>query len=195
MENKNSQVDEYIQKASQWKEEMKILRELFLGCGFSEVIKWGAPCYMYGKTNIVIMREFKECCVLILCKGSLLSDPKGILVKPGENTQAGRQIRFTNLEEINEMKTTLIAYMQESIEIEKSGLKIDTTLRPEQETPEEFQEALDLDPDFKSAFEALTPGRQRAYLMHFAAPKQSKTKVARIKKWKDQILRGKGMND
>jgi uncharacterized protein YdeI (YjbR/CyaY-like superfamily) len=195
MENRNSQVDEYIQNASQWNEEMKVLRELFLECGFTEVVKWGAPCYMYGKTNIVIMREFKECCVLILCKGSLLSDPKGILVKPGENTQAGRQIRFTNLEEINEMKTTLIAYMQESIEIEKSGLKIDTSLRPEQETPEEFQEALDLDPDFKSAFEALTPGRQRAYLMHFTAPKQSKTKVARIEKWKDQILRGKGMND
>jgi uncharacterized protein YdeI (YjbR/CyaY-like superfamily) len=195
MENRNSQVDEYIQNASQWNEEMKVLRELFLECGFTEVVKWGAPCYMYGKTNIVIMREFKECCVLILCKGSLLSDPKGILVKPGENTQAGRQIRFTNLEEINEMKTTLIAYMQESIEIEKSGLKIDTSLRPEQETPEEFQEALDLDPDFKSAFEALTPRRQRAYLMHFTAPKQSKTKVARIEKWKDQILRGKGMND
>jgi uncharacterized protein YdeI (YjbR/CyaY-like superfamily) len=195
MENKNSQVDEYIQNASQWKEEMKALRKIFLECGFSEVIKWGAPCYMYGKTNIVIMREFKECCVLILCKGSFLSDPKGILIKPGENTQAGRQIRFTNLKEIDELKTTLIAYMQESIEIEKAGLKIDTKLKSEIEIPEEFQEALNLNYTLKSAFEALTPGRQRAYLMHFSAPKQSKTKIARIEKWKDQILQGKGMND
>jgi uncharacterized protein YdeI (YjbR/CyaY-like superfamily) len=190
----NPQVDEYLRKAKKWQEEMEKLRMIILDCQLTEELRWGKPCYMFQKSNIVIIQGFKEYCALMFCKGALLSDPNGILKKPGENTQAARQIRFANVREIVGMAPILKAYIYEAIEAEKAGLKVDFKKNPEP-IPEELQNKLDEIPALKTAFDALTPGRQRAYILYFSAPKQSKTRGSRVEKCMQQILNGKGLND
>jgi uncharacterized protein YdeI (YjbR/CyaY-like superfamily) len=182
-------------KAKKWQEEVEKLRMIILGCQLTEELKWGWPCYTFQKSNIVLINGFKEYCALLFFKGALLKDAKGILNKIGENTQAGRQIRFTNLREIVEMEPILKAYIHEAIEVEKAGLKVNLKKNTELIFPEEFQNKLDENPALKTAFDALTPGRQRAYNMYFSEPKQSKTRESRIEKCMQQILNGKGLND
>jgi uncharacterized protein YdeI (YjbR/CyaY-like superfamily) len=191
----NSKVDGYLSKAKKWQEELEKLRMIFLDCQLTEELKWGKPCYTFQKRNIVVILPLKEHCALLFCKGALLNDANGILIKPGENTQAGRQIRFTNVREIVEMETILKAYIYEAIEVEKAGLKVNFKKITELIIPEEFQNKLDEIPALKTAFDALTPGRQRAYILYFSAPKQSKTRVSRVEKCMQQILNGKGLND
>ena len=191
----NPKVDEYLRKAKRWQKEFEKLRMIILDCGLTEELKWGCPCYTFEKSNIVLIHGFKEYCALLFFKGALLKDPKGILIQQTENVQAGRQIRFTNAREIVKMKTVLKAYVHEAIEVEKAGLKVKYKKTSEFKIPEEFQNTLDETPALKRAFDALTPGRQRAYLFYFSQPKQSKTRSARIEKSMDQILNGKGLND
>jgi uncharacterized protein YdeI (YjbR/CyaY-like superfamily) len=191
----NPKVDAFFLKADKWQQEMKKLRTILLGCGLTEELKWGKPCYTFQETNIVLIIGFKESCALLLCQGALLKDPQGILIRPTENTQGARQIRFTNLPEIIEMEPVLKAYMQEAIEAEKAGLKISYKKITEFKVPEEFQNQLDRSSALKTAFKALTPGRQRAYLIYFSAPKQSKTRDARIEKYRQKILDKKGFMD
>ncbi|QDY83489.1 hypothetical protein FQU75_08715 [Paenibacillus polymyxa] len=194
-EEMNPKVDAYLDKVKKWQAEMEKLRAIMLDCQLIEELKWGKPCYMFQNSNIAIIQGFKEHCALMFFKGALLKDPNGILIKPGEDTQAGRQIRFTNVEEIVEMEAVLKAYINEAIEVEKAGLKVDFKKSTELIFPEEFQAKLDENPALKAAFAALTPGRQRAYTMHFTAPKQSKTRESRIEKCMQDILAGKGLND
>jgi len=191
----NASVDEYINKAKKWKDEYEILRKIILDCNLTEELKWGQPCYTLGKANIVLIHGFKEYCALLFFKGALLKDAKGILVQQTENVQAARQVRFTNVNEIFKVKTVLKTYIHEAIEVEKSGLKVDFKKTGEFNMPEEFQHILEKTPALKKAFESLTPGRQRAYLLHFSAAKQSKTRIARIEKATQDILDGKGLND
>jgi len=191
----NPKVDGYLRKAKKWQEELKKLRMIILDCQLTEELKWGKPCYTFQKSNIVIIQGFKEYCALLFFKGALLNDANGILIKPGKNTQAGRQIRFTNVREIVEMETILKAYIYEAIEVEKAGLKVNFKKTTEFIIPEEFQNRLDEIPALKTAFDALTPGRQRAYILYFSAPKQSKTRESRVEKSMQQILNGKGLND
>src|ERR1700676_1045488 len=190
----NSKVDVYLSKAKKWQKELEKLRMILLDCQLTEELKWAKPCYTFQKSNIVIMLPLKEHCALLFCKGALLNDANGILIKPGENTQAARQIRFTNVREIVEMEPILKAYIYEAIEVEKAGLKVNFNKNPEP-IPEEFQNKLDEIPALKTAFDALTPGRQRAYILYFSAPKQSKTRESRVEKWMQQILNGKGINE
>jgi uncharacterized protein YdeI (YjbR/CyaY-like superfamily) len=194
MNAKNPKVDAYLSKAKKWREEFEVLRTIALGCQLAEELKWGKPCYTFQKSNIVIIQGFKEFCALLFAKGALLKDPNGILDKPGANTQAARRIPFTNVREIIKMKPVLKAYIQEAIEAEKAGLKVDFKRNPEP-IPEELQNKLDEMPELKTAFDALTPGRQRAYILYFSAPKQSKTRDSRVEKCTRQILNGKGLND
>jgi uncharacterized protein YdeI (YjbR/CyaY-like superfamily) len=191
----NPKVDWYFNKAQKWQEEIKKLRVIVLDCGLTEELKWGVPCYTFQKSNIVLIHVFKEYCALLFVKGALLNDPSGILVQQTENVQAARQIRFTNVKEIVKLKTSLKAYIQEAIEVEKAGLKVNLKKTTEFNMPEEFLNKLDEMPALKEAFDALTPGRQRAYLLYFSAPKQSKTRQSRIEKCTPQILNGKGLND
>ena len=191
----NPKVDVYLSKAKKWQEEMEKLRMIILDCQLTEELKWGKPCYAFQKSNIVIIQGFKEYCALLFFKGVLLNDPNGILKKTGENTQVGRQIRFTNVREIVEMEPILKAYIYEAIEVEKAGLKVNFKKNTELIIPEEFQNKLDEIPALKTAFDALTPGRQRAYIFYFSAPKQSKTRESRVEKSMKQILKGKGLND
>ncbi|TKC05369.1 hypothetical protein FA048_16705 [Pedobacter polaris] len=191
----NPKVDFYFNKAKKWQEELEQLRLIVLDCGLTEELKWGVPCYMFQKNNIVLIHVFKEYCALMFFKGALLNNADGILIQQTENVQAARQIRFTHVQEIIEMKALLKSYIFEAIEVEKSGLKMDLKKTSAFTVTEEFQHKLDQIPALKIAFEALTPGRQRAYLLHFSAPKQSKTRVARIEKCMQQILNGKGLND
>jgi uncharacterized protein YdeI (YjbR/CyaY-like superfamily) len=191
----NPKVDFYFTKAQKWKEEMEKLRMIVLDCELTEELKWGAPCYTFQKSNIVLIHVFKEYCALLFFKGALLNDPKGILVQQTKNVQAARQIRFTNVREIVKMKTILKAYIHEGIEVEKAGLKVDFKKSREVVIPDEFQKKLDKIPALKTAFDTLTPGRKRAYLLFFSAPKQSKTRETRIEKCIQQILNGKGLND
>jgi len=191
----NPNVDFYFTKAGKWQEELKQLRMIVLDCGLTEELKWGCPCYTLHKTNIVLIHVFKEYCALLFFKGALLNDPHGILVQQTENVQAARQIRFTNDREIVKMKPNLKEYIYEAIEVEKAGLKVDLKTTTEFKIPEEFQTRLDKSSALKKAFETLTPGRQRAYLLYFSAPKQSKTRESRIEKSRQQILKGKGLND
>jgi len=191
----NPDVDLFLSNAKSWQEEMEKLRVIILECGFVEELKWGKPCYAFEGKNLVIIQPFKEYCALMFFNGALLNDSFGILVKPGENSQAGRQIRFTNSSEIKKSKPTLKAYLYEAIEVEKAGLKLAPKTSSEFEIPEEFQQKLKSMPALKKAFFALTPGRQRAYLMHFAAAKQSKTRETRIESYVDKILSGKGIGD
>ena len=194
MNRMSPKVDVYLSKAKKWQEEFEKLRMIILDCGLTEELKWGKPCYTFQKSNLVIIQGFKESCVLLFCKGALLNDPNGILKKPGENTQAARRIRFTNVREIVEMETILKACIYEAIEVEKAGLKVNFKKNPEP-IPEEFQNKLDETAALKTAFDALTPGRQRAYILYFSAPKQSKTRESRVEKCRQQILNGKGLND
>jgi uncharacterized protein YdeI (YjbR/CyaY-like superfamily) len=189
----NPKVDAYLSKANKWQSEMRKLRTIVLDCGLTEELKWYQPCYTFEKGIVVLISPFKEYCALAFFKGALLKDTKGILVSPGENSQAVRQIRFTDVQEIVEMELVLKSYIQEAIEIEKAGLKVQKN--PKVAIPEEFQGKLDKDPNLKAAFDALTPGRQRVYIMHFSQPKQSKTREARVEKCLPQILDGKGLDD
>jgi uncharacterized protein YdeI (YjbR/CyaY-like superfamily) len=195
MKNKtNPKVDAHLTKAKKWQPEFKKLRTILLGSKLAEELKWGKPCYTFEKSNLVIMYGLKESCALGFLKGALLKDPKGILIKPGENSQSNRYIKFTNVREIARMEPILKAYIQEAIEAEKSGLKVEFKKNPEP-VPEELQNNLDKTPALKTAFNALTPGRQRGYILYFSAPKQSKTRESRIEKCIPQILNGKGLND
>ena len=191
----NPKVDGYFSKAKKWQEEMEKLRLIILDCQLTEELKWGKPCYTFQKSNIVLIVGFKEYCALIFCKGALLNDAHGLLIKPGENTQATRQIRFTNVREIVEMKSILKGYIFEAIQAEKAGLQVNYKKHTELIFPEEFQNKLDQIPALKTAFKALTPGRQRAYHLYFSAAKQSKTRESRVEKWMPQILQGKGLDD
>jgi uncharacterized protein YdeI (YjbR/CyaY-like superfamily) len=195
MSGMNPKVDAYLSKAKKWQEESAKLRTIILDCQLTEEFKWGKPCYTFQDSNIVLIQGFKEYCALLFFKGALLQDPRGILQKPGENTQAGRQIRFTGVREIAEKEPILKAYIHEAIEVEKAGLKVDFKETTEFAIPEEFQTKLDEVPALKTAFDALTPGRQRAYILHFSQPKQSKTRESRVEKCMQQILSGKGLND
>ena len=191
----NPKVDGYLRKAKKWQEELEKLRMIILDCQLTEELKWGKPCYTFQKSNIVIIIPLKEYCALMFCKGALLNDANGILIKPGEHTQAGRWIKFTAVREIVEMETILKAYIYEAIEVEKAGLKVDFKKNTKLLFPEEFQNKLDKNPALKTAFEALTPGRQRAYNLYFSAAKQSKTREARVEKSIQPILKGKGLDD
>jgi uncharacterized protein YdeI (YjbR/CyaY-like superfamily) len=193
MNNKtNPKVDGYLRKAKKWQEEMENLRGISLDCGLTEELKWGKPCYTFQKRNIVIIQGFKEFCALLFCKGALLKDPNGILKKFG--WQAARRIPFTNVREIVEMEPILKAYLCEAIEAEKAGLKVNFKRNPEP-IPEEFQNKLDEIPALKTAFHALTPGRQRGYILYFSGAKQSKTRESRVEKCMQRILNGKGLDD
>jgi uncharacterized protein YdeI (YjbR/CyaY-like superfamily) len=192
---RNPQVDGYLSNAKKWRKEMEKLRTILLGCQLTEELKWGKPCYTFQQSNVVVILPLKEYCVLLLCKGALLKDPDGILIKPTENTQAARQIRFADIREIDEKEAVLKAYMHQAIEVEKAGLEVVYKETTDFIVPEEFQNKLDENPALKTAFTALTPGRQRGYLLYFSAPKQSKTRESRVEKWMRQILKGKGLND
>lgn len=191
----NPGVDFYFYKAEKWQEEYEKLRMIVLDCQLTEELKWGCPCYTFQKANIVLIHGFKEYCALLFFKGALLQDANGILIRQTENVQAGRQIRFTNVREIIELETTLKAYIYEAIEVEKAGLKVSFKKATEYIIPDEFQLKLDEIPALKTAFEALTPGRQRAYIYYFSQPKQSKTRESRVGKYIPQILNGKGLDD
>jgi uncharacterized protein YdeI (YjbR/CyaY-like superfamily) len=191
----NPKVDFYFNKAGKWQEELEQLRIIILDCGLTEELKWGCPCYTFQESNIVLIHVFKEYCALLFFKGALLNNAHGILIQQTENVQAARQIRFTNVHEIVEMKPILKAYIFEAIEVEKAGLKVILKKTAEFAVSEEFQHKLDKIPALKTAFEALTPGRQRAYMLHFSTPKQSKTRESRVEKYIPQILSGKGLND
>ncbi len=195
MNRMNPKVDAYLSRAKQWQEEFEKLRMIILDCQLTEELKWGVPCYTFEKRNIVLIHGFKEYCAILFVKGALLNDARGVLITQTKNTQAARQIRFTNVREIVKMKPILKAYIYEAIEVEKAGLKVNFKKTTEFIVPEEFQNKLDEIPALKTAFKALTPGRQRAYILYFAAPKQSKTREARVEKCMQQILNGKGLND
>lgn len=181
-------------KVNNWQAELRQFRKIVLTCGLTEESKWGVPCYTFKNKNIVMVIAFKEFCSLSFFKGSLLKDDHGILVKPGENSQAARYAKFTNIHDIVEKESILSAYIFEAIEVEKAGLKVDFKKNPEP-IPDELQQKFDEDPFLKSAFEALTPGRQRGYILYFSQPKQSKTRETRIEKYIPQILEGRGLQD
>ncbi|WP_190295231.1 YdeI/OmpD-associated family protein [Mucilaginibacter rubeus] len=191
----NPKVDFYFNEAEKWREEIEQLRLIALDCGLTEELKWGCPCYTYRESNIVLIHVFKEYCAFLFFKGALLSDTHQILIQQSENVQAARQIRFTNVEEVTEQRSILKSYIYEAIEVEKAGLKVTLKKTEDFAVADEFQRKLDSIPALKTAFEALTPGRQKAYLLHFSQPKQSSTREARVEKWMPQILNGKGLND
>jgi len=190
-----SEVDLYFRKAKKWQEELERLRMIILECQLTEELKWGKPCYSFQSSNIVILLPLKKYCALLFCKGALLKDDNGILIKPGEHTQAARQMRFTDVREIVEREGTVKAYINEAIEAEKAGLEVEFKKITEFIVPEELQNKLDEIPALKTAFNALTPGRQRAYMIYISAAKQSKTRASRVEKCLEQILKGKGLND
>ena len=191
----NPKVDFYFIKAQKWQEELEKLRMIILDCQLTEELKWGVPCYTFQKSNIVLIHVFKEYCAVLFFKGALLNDANGILIQQTVNVQAGRQIRFTNIREIVEKETILRDYIYEAIEVERAGLKVNFKKNTELIFPEEFQKKSDEIPALKTVFAELTPGRQRAYILYFSAPKQSKTRESRIEKCIPQILNGKGLND
>ncbi|MGO9778044.1 MAG: YdeI/OmpD-associated family protein [Terracidiphilus sp.] len=190
----NPKVDEHLSKTKKWREESEELRRIILNCQLTEELKWGQPCYTFQNKNVVLIGKFKEYCSLLFFKGALLKDDHGILKRPGEHTQAGRLIRLTSVQEIIEMEAILKAYIHKAIEVEKSGLKVILKKHSEYKIPEELQNKLDENPAFKTAFYALTPGRQKAYILYFSAPKQSITRVSRIEKNMQKILDGEGLN-
>ncbi|MEA5077822.1 MAG: YdeI family protein [Anaerolineaceae bacterium] len=191
----NPQVDAFVNGAKKWQAEYKKLREIVLATDLTEEFKWMHPCYSYEGKNVLIIHGFKEYCAILFVKGVLLKDPAGVLITQTENVQSARQVRFTELDEIIELEPVLKAYIHEAIEVEKAGLKVEIKPTSEFVMPDEFKEKLDTDATLKAAFEGLTPGRQRAYLLHFSAPKQSGTRSARVEKCIPQILAGKGLND
>lgn len=191
---KNPKVDFYLKKAKKWGKEQETLRDIVLACQLTEELKWGVPCYTLGNSNVVLIHAFNEYCALLFVKGALLKDPEGILIQQTKSVQAARQIRFTSVQEIVEMEPILKTYIQQAIEVEEAGLKVEfkKNLEP---VPDEFQNKLDENPELKTAFYALTPGRQRAYILHFSGAKQSKTREARVEKYRQKILDGKGLDD
>ena len=191
----NDKADFYFIKASKWQQEISKLRMIVLNCGLQEELKWGVPCYTFQNRNIVLIHVFKEYCALLFFKGALLDDTNTILIQQTKNVQAARQIRFTGIKQIGELEATLKTYIYQAIEVEKAGLKVELKKHDEFNPPEELQNKLDENPVFKTAFNALTPGRQRAYILYFSAPKQSKTRELRVEKSMLQILNGKGLND
>jgi len=191
----NPKVDEFIRDAKKWREEYEALRTIVLDCGLTENLKWGVPCYTFNEKNVIIIHGFKEYCALLFFKGALLADTDRLLIIQTENTQASRQIRFTDVRGIVEKEPILKAYIHEAIKAEKSGAKVNFKKTAEFAIPEEFQRKLDSTPGLKTAFDALTPGRQRAYILYFSSPKQSKTREARVEKSTQRILAGKGLND
>jgi uncharacterized protein YdeI (YjbR/CyaY-like superfamily) len=191
----NPKVDGFLRKAKKWKKEYEKLRNIVLDCELTEDFKWMHPCYTFEKKNIVLIHGFKEYCALLFHKGVLLQDAHGILIQQTENVQAARQIRFTNVQEIVEMETILKAYIYEAIEVEKAGLEVNVKKNTDYIIPEELQHKFDEIPALKTAFEALTPGRQRAYILYFSQPKQSKTRESRVEKYIPKILDGKGIHD
>ena len=191
----NPKVDEFLTKAKKWKEEYETLRKIVLDCELTEDFKWMNPCYTFEKKNIVLIHGFKEYCALLFPKGSLLQDSHGILIQQTENVQGARQIRFTNVQEIAEKEAILKAYIDEAIEVEKAGLKVQVKKPEELIIPDELQHKFDEIPALKDAFTTLTPGRQRAYILYFSAAKQSKTRASRVEKCIPNILNGKGLND
>ena len=195
MKRMNPKVDFFFTRAKKWQEEFEKLRMIILDCGLTEELKWGVPCYTFEKRNIVLIHGFKEYCALLFFKGALLKDAKGILIQQTKNVQAARQIRFTNVRAIVKLKPILKAYIYEAIEVEKAGLKVSFKRTSDFIIPEEFQNKLDKIPALKTAFYALTPGRQRAYIFYFSQPKQSRTRESRVEKCMRQILNGKGLND
>lgn len=192
---RNPKLDPYFNKLKQWKEEFELLREIALDCGLTEDFKWMHPCYTFENKNIVLIHGFKNYCALLFHKGALLKDPHGILVRQTEHVQLARQIRFANVQEIDQMRPVLKTYIEEAVEVEKTGLQGNVQKNVEHPIPEELQKKFTEVPGLKTAFEALTPGRQRAYILHFSAPKQAKTREARIEKYIPHILSGKGLND
>ena len=191
----NPAVNFYFNKAKKWQEEIRELRINLLDCGLTEELKWGVPCYTFQKGNIVLIHVFKEYCALLFFKGALLNDANGILVQQTKNVQAGRQMRFTSVRGILEIEAIVKAYIYEAIELEKAGLKVELKKTTQFIIPEEFENKIKEVPALKTAFYALTPGRQRAYLLHFSAPKQSKTRESRVEKCVQQIINGKGLGD
>lgn len=191
----NPKVDFYFSKNEKWQKEIEKLRTIVLDCQLNEELKWGVPCYTFQKSNIVLIHVFKEYCAVLFFKGALLNDANNILVQQTENVQSARQVRFTNLQEIMDLEPVLKTYIYEAIEVEKAGLKVELKKTKEFSFPEEFKTKLNEDTDLKTAFYALTPGRQRGYLLHFSAAKQSKTRESRIEKSIPQILNGKGLDD
>jgi uncharacterized protein YdeI (YjbR/CyaY-like superfamily) len=192
---KNPRVDFYFTKAERWQEESKKLRKIILDCGLTEELRWGKPCYTFEKSNIVLIHGFKEYCALLFMKGALFKDPKGILVQQTENVQSARQIRFTNARQIVALEPTLKAYIREAIEVEKSGAEVKYKNTSEFKMPEEFRTRLAELPALRRAFDELTPGRQRGYLLYFSGAKQSATRESRIEKCMPHILEGRGLND
>lgn len=191
----NSKVDFFFNKASAWQAEYEKLRTIALDCGITEELKWGVPCYTVNNSNVVLIHGFKDYCALLFHKGVLLKDSHNILIQQTENVQSARQMRFTSLAQIEELESIIKSYIFEAVEVEKAGIKVPMKKTKEFEVAEEFQKKLDEMPELKLAFEALTPGRQRGYLLHFAQPKQSKTREARVEKSIEAILNGKGLDD
>ena len=191
----NPEVDYFFTKAQKWQKEFQLLREIVLGCHLVEELKWGHPCYTFEKRNIVLIHGFKDYCALLIFKGALLKDKKGILIRQTENVQAARQIRFTSVREIVKLKPTLKTYIYEAIKVEEAGLKVPVKITSEYAVPDEFQVKLNKNRKLRAAFDALTPGRQRGYILFFSSAKQSKTREARVEKSIPQILEGRGLND
>lgn len=191
----NPKVNVILSKTEKWREEFEALRAIVLECGLTEELKWGQPCYTFHKSNIVLIHGFKDYCALLFFKGALLSNADGLLIQQTDNVQSARQIRFTSTKEILQVKQGIKSYIFEAIEVEKAGLKVEMKKTSDFEVAEEFQQKLDELPALKTAFEALTPGRQRAYLFYFSDAKQSKTRAARVEKYIPHILNGKGIND
>lgn len=191
----NPKVDAYLDKEEKWQHEFRKLRAIILDCGLTETLKWGKPCYAVEDGNVVLIHGFKAYCALLFFKGALLEDPEGILIAQSENTQSARQIRFTSVQQIAGMEDVLKSYIRAAIEAEKAGLKVSLKKTEDFNIPEEFSRKLDTLPALKKAFTALTPGRQRAYLLHFSAPRQSSTRASRVEKCMPRILEGKGLND
>jgi len=194
MKRTNPKVDAYLAGLPRWGEESRELRRIILACPLNEELKWGKPCYTFDGSNIVIIQGFKEYCAVMFFKGALLNDPDRVLVAPGES-QAGRQIRFTSVRAILDLEATVQAYIQQAIEVEQAGLKVEHKKTSDYEIPEEFQARLDDMPALKAAFQALTPGRQRGYLHYFSTAKQAKTRKSRVEKSIPRILEGQGLND
>lgn len=192
---KNPRVDVYLSKAEAWQKEFVKLRKIVLACGLTEELKWGQPCYTLDGSNIVLIHGFKEYCALLFVKGALLKDSKGLLIQQTKNVQAARQLRFTSLREITSMEPVITSYIKQAIKVEQSGAKFEHKDTTEFEVAEEFQAKLDRSATLRKAFKALTPGRQRAYLLHFSSPKQSKTRESRVEKFMPKILEGKGLLD
>jgi uncharacterized protein YdeI (YjbR/CyaY-like superfamily) len=191
----NPKVDFFFNKAEKWQEEFEKLRTICLGCGLTEELKWGQPCYTFEKSNLVLIHGFKDYCALLFFKGALLNDDNGVLVQQTENVQSARQIRFNSIREIFDLESVLKAYIHQAVEVEKAGLKVKLKKASEFAMPVELQNKLDALPALKTAFYTLTPGRQRGYLLYFSSAKQSKTRAARVEKYMQQILDGKGLDD